>query len=285
MMKTLRLLAADWQGGDKPEYYFGAELLAWLAPKNSKQQEIRVPIEAPENNHLIKENGVTAQKSVKKNVQNAKRIIEEQQPEKIITLGGTCLVSQAPFDYLHGKYKEELGIIWIDAHPDISTPEIFYNEHAMVLGNLLGKGDAELTKEVENPLSSDSILYVGLQEPSPNEKNILKNLNIKYTIQAEKQLSYTEIQKWIDKSNFKKIAIHFDLDVLDPNSFRSIYFAEPGKKDFPAGAGSMSLLEVTSVLTNLFEYNDIVGLTIAEYLPWDAIKLKNLLNKLSIFNS
>lgn len=32
MTKTLRLLAADWQAGNKPEYYFGAELLSWLAP-------------------------------------------------------------------------------------------------------------------------------------------------------------------------------------------------------------------------------------------------------------
>lgn len=29
MTKTLRLLAADWQGGNKPEYYFGAGILFW----------------------------------------------------------------------------------------------------------------------------------------------------------------------------------------------------------------------------------------------------------------
>lgn len=284
MTKTLRLLAADWQGGNKPEYYFGAELLSWLAPKNRNQKEVRVPIDYPNVNPLLKNNGVFAQKVVKENVQNSKRIIEKEQPEKIITLGGTCLVSQAPFDYLKGKYKDELGVIWIDAHPDVSNPEIFYNEHAMVLGNLLGKGDPELSKIVENQLSSDSILYVGLQEPSFDEKNVLSDLNINYTIQQDKHLNYAEIQEWINKNKFKKIAIHFDLDVLDPNLFRSVYFAEPGKDDFPSDAGTMSLIEITTILTNLFDNNEIVGLTIAEYLPWDAIELKNLLNKLSIFN-
>lgn len=33
MAKTIRLIAPDWQGGNKEEYYFGAELLSWLAPK------------------------------------------------------------------------------------------------------------------------------------------------------------------------------------------------------------------------------------------------------------
>jgi len=283
MTKTLRLLAADWQAGNKPEYYFGAELLSWLAPQNNNQKEVRLPIAHPDTTNLLKENGVVAQKVVKENVQISKRVLEEEQPEKIITLGGSCLVSQAPFDYLKGKYKDELGVIWIDAHPDISNPTIFHNEHAMVLGNLLGMGDPELSQIVENPLSSDSILYVGLQEPSFDEKDILADLKINYTIQQDKHLNYPEIQEWINQNKFKKIAIHFDLDVLDPTLFRSVYFAEPGKDNFPSGAGNMSISVVTSILTNLFENNEIVGLTIAEYLPWDAIKLKELMNKLKIF--
>lgn len=36
-----------------------------------------------------------------------------------ITLEGNCLVSEASFDYLHGKYGDELGIIWFGAQLDI----------------------------------------------------------------------------------------------------------------------------------------------------------------------
>lgn len=32
--KTVRLLMPQWQGGNNPNYSFGAELLAWLAPNN-----------------------------------------------------------------------------------------------------------------------------------------------------------------------------------------------------------------------------------------------------------
>ena len=32
--KTLRLIFPQWQGGNNPPYYFGAKLLAWLAPEH-----------------------------------------------------------------------------------------------------------------------------------------------------------------------------------------------------------------------------------------------------------
>ena len=61
-------------------------------------------------------------------------MIERENPDKIITIGGNCIVSLAPFDYLHGKYGDT-GIIWLDAHPDVSTPQDGYAyAHAMVLG-------------------------------------------------------------------------------------------------------------------------------------------------------
>lgn len=62
------------------------------------------------------------------------------------------MVSQAPFDYLNQKYGDELGIVWIDTHPDISYPKDITNEHAMVVANLLGEGDSELSKLVNAPL-------------------------------------------------------------------------------------------------------------------------------------
>lgn len=89
--------------------------------------------------------------------------IEEEQPDRIITIGGNCIVSLAPFDFLHGKYKNT-GIIWIDAHPDVSTPKDGYpNAHAMVLGSLMGYGDQALTGFMKNEtFKPEEILYVGL---------------------------------------------------------------------------------------------------------------------------
>ncbi|MED4240967.1 arginase family protein [Priestia megaterium] len=283
MSKTIRLIAPDWQGGNKREYYFGAELLSWLAPKNASQKEIKLDIQEPKNEELLKENGVVAQSIVKRNVSMAAELLKEELPDKIITFGGNCLVSQAPFDYLHGKYGEELGVIWIDSHPDVSTPKEYYHEHAMVLGNLLGAGDPELSKDVEFPFDSNSFLYVGMQEPNDLEVNLLEKLNLNYTVQNKRILKFEEIQKWIKENGFTKIAVHLDLDVLDPNLFRSLYFSEPGVTEFPSESGKMTPKELLNILKGIFEENDVVGLTIAEFLPWDSINLKNILSELDIF--
>lgn len=192
-------------------------------------------------------------------------------------------MSQAPFDYLHGKYGKELGIIWIDSHPDVSTPKEFHHEHAMVLGNLLGAGDPELSKSVEYPFDSDQFLYVGLQKPLDLEVKSLEELNLNYTVQDKSNLKSEDIQKWIKENGFTKIAVHFDLDVLDPNFFRSLYFSEPGVTEFPAESGKMTLKELLNILKGVFKENDVVGFTIAEFLPWDSINLKNLLAELEIF--
>ncbi|MDY0267178.1 MAG: arginase family protein [Methanimicrococcus sp.] len=285
MDKTIRLIAPDWQGGNKPEYYLGAELLSWLAPQNEKQKEIKLKIKKPNRKELKKKNGVVAQSAVKQNVSRAAKILKKEKPDKVITFGGSCLVSQAPFDYLHGKYGDKLGVIWIDAHPDVSTPNEYHHEHAMVLGNLLSAGDPKLSKKVKNPFTSNQFLYVGLQKPLDFEEKLLKELNLNYIIQDKKSLNNKEIQKWITENNFTKIAIHLDLDVLDPHLFRSLYFSEPGITEFPSEAGKMTLEELLAVLKGIFNENDVVGLTIAEFLPWDVINLKTILSELDIFKS
>lgn len=282
MIKTIRLKIPQWQGGNNPTYSLGSDLLSFLVPKNLEQKEITVPIPEYEE-PLVKENGVTAQSIVAENVSETMAIIQEEAPDKIITLGGDCLVSQAPFDYLHGKYGEELGLIWIDAHPDISTPDVFFNEHAMVLGNLLNDGDPVLAEKVQHPFAAKDVLYVGLQKPTADEEVILERLGLDYQVQDQERITPAEIKEWLKEQQFTKVVVHFDLDVLDPKEFRMLYFAEPGVTDYSAEAGKMSLLEVKETMEAIAEQSVIVGLTVAELLPWDVRNLKNLLKDFDIF--
>ena len=45
----------------------------------------------------------------------------------------------------------------------------------------------------------------------------------------------------------------------------------------------MTFKELVDILKGILKENEVVGLTIAEFLPWDAINLKNLLSELDIF--
>ncbi|MFC3902109.1 arginase [Acinetobacter marinus] len=135
--KTLRLLFPQWQGGNNAPYYFGAQLLAWLAPEhNGTTAEVQV--EQPTNVPLKLENGIMGRSVLLQQAQRAQALIDAHQPDKIIVLGGDCLVDLTPFAYLNEKYQDDLAVLWVDAHPDVMTPNEFQHAHAMVLGNLLG---------------------------------------------------------------------------------------------------------------------------------------------------
>ena len=144
-MKTLRLLMPQWQGGyDESEfpgqiYPLGSRLLAWLAPQ-SDAPLVEVPVEPWTGAEPVKEGGVFYRREILRQIRAAGNIIEAYAPDRIITFGGDCLISQAPFSYLNERYAGTLGIIWLDAHPDVTPPEDFDHAHAMVLGNLLGGG-------------------------------------------------------------------------------------------------------------------------------------------------
>ena len=97
------------------------------------------------------QNGIYEEAALINQLQCAYNILQTKDPDKVITIGGDCSVSQPAFDFLHGKYPEKTCIIWLDAHPDISSPSVGWkNEHAMVLGNLLGDGVPNIAKIVKN---------------------------------------------------------------------------------------------------------------------------------------
>ena len=132
---TLRLIFPQWQGGDNPPYFLGAQLLAWLAPPSAGPVE-EVPVAAPDSTPLQAENGIVARAALNQQIDAAQAIVQRHQPQAIAVLGGDCLVSLVPFAWLSERYGDKLGVLWIDAHPDVQTPAQFRNAHAHVLGAL-----------------------------------------------------------------------------------------------------------------------------------------------------
>lgn len=278
--KTVRLIIPDWQAGDNPTYALGAQILEVIAPQNVSQETLKINVpRGPQS--LKKENGVTGP-TVLATVRKAKNALEKSAPDNIITLGGNCLVSQAPINYLNDKYND-LGVIWVDAHPDISNPDVFYNEHAMVLGNLLGHGDPAFNKLVDHPLSASQVFYAGLQKPTVQEQQLLRAANLNY--ENHNELDLDQVKQWITENHFSHLYVHFDIDVMDPTTFYATYFNNPSLTEIPdnAAKGSASQKDTWQFLTDINDQYDLVGLTIAEYLPWSAQQLQHLMSNLKIF--
>lgn len=281
-MKTIRLLYPDHVSGGLDTYYFGANLLQYILPQNPNQPIVKVEILPPDNKEKAVTNGIYSEDEVLKGIKDAQKKIAAEEPDRIITIGGNCIVSLAPFDYLHGKY-ENVGIIWIDAHPDVSTVNDGYpNAHAMVLGSLMGHGAAQLSSQMKNPVfKPDEILYVGLQPLHDYQEVFLKNMGVDYKVQNKSFLSDEEIMAFM--RHFDHILVHFDIDVLDEHLFHSTYFANPELVGDGSSGGKMTMEKLSEVLYLITENSNVVGFTVAEYLPFDEQRLNKMFSGINIF--
>ena len=284
---TLRLRMPQWQGGNLPDYYFGSELLAWLAPApNGPMETVPVPQPMP-GEALGIENGILGRGALLRQARAARQAIERHLPDRIVTLGGDCLVDLAPMAYLNRRYGGKLGVLWVDAHPDVLTPKDFAQGNAQVLGVLLGRGDPELVAEVDIPVKPSHVMYAGLDAWTPVEGEVINELGLRRARSDSLTDTSSPVLDWIDGERIAHLAIHLDFDVLDPRKFGPILFNNPdAPRNFLADVprGRMAPDQVVRLLQDVAAACDVVGLAIAEFMPWEAITTRNLLRKLPLLS-
>ena len=285
--KTLRMIFPQWQGGINPNYVFGSELLAYIAPPSTKDETVEIKVDRNFNADLSSTDGIDAGDRLIVQMAEAERILNDRQPDKVIIFGGDCSITQVPFDYLKSKYTDKLGILWLDAHPDVAGPKDSSHLHEMVLANLLGQNPCSNITKVKHPFKPNEVMFAGLIEEDLRKMDkTCKKLNLKIASPEELAESSQPILNWIEENSIAYLAVHWDLDVLSPTDFRAILTAMPYMDlgCFPAAVGRMTLNEIGRILNDISEKTEIVGLGIAEHMPWDAINLRNVLSGISIFN-
>ncbi|PPS20780.1 arginase family protein [Brachyspira murdochii] len=290
MSKTIRLIYPQWQGGIishwikelKPEdssrgYYLGAKLLSILAPQNNNHETLEVPVSLDIKNREIK-NGIIDYDFILSQTKNALDILNKNNPDKIITFGGECSVSVVPFTYLNKKYDNDIALIWIDAHPDITLPEdnTYAGYHAMAVSACMGNVDKDISSILPSKISADRILFIGLRDWEREEIRIRqKEYGIKHFAPEEISKSSECIIKWLKECKASKVFIHFDLDVLEPNEIIAAVGVSPN---------GMKINEVVRVINDIAREKELVGLTIAEHMPKIEILMKNMMAELPLFN-
>ena len=287
MSKTIRLIYPQWQGGiiskwipelsaedSSRGYYLGAQLLNMLAPKNDSQETFEVPISMDISSREIK-NGIMDYRFILNQTKEALNILEKNNPDKIIVFGGECSVSVVPFTFLNKKYDNDLALIWIDAHPDITLPNDSYmGYHAMAVTACMGEGDKKIMSALPSKIDSSKILLVGIRDWEREEIKLRQQkYGIKHLTPEEVADSSDLIIKWLKECGASKVLIHFDLDVLEPKELiAAVGVVENG----------MKIKEVVRVINDIAKEKEIVGLTIAEHMPRVEIMMKNILDKLPL---
>lgn len=282
--KKIRLNFPIWLGGNNPVYKLGSDLLDFLAPK-TEMEIIDIPVH--ENTIGVRiEDGMTERSKVMTEFDTVSDVLSSKQPDKIIIFGGDCSCDFIPFAYLADKYKDDYGILWIDAHPDIQTTEHYPNVHAHVLGALMGKGqDTDLLSRVPYYISPKKVMIAGSHSHSEYEKSFLQKHQVNLCSPEVVMDGTDSLVKWIKDNGIKHLAIHLDLDVLNEKKFKPLYLNNPNKNESDFDGIPRGKLDVEHVIKWVDAANknaNVVGFGIAEHLPWEAMMMKELLNSLSI---
>lgn len=284
-MNTLRLLYPQWQGGDiarlVPElnkedsslgYYLGAELLEFLAPKNITSKTAKVPISLEYNRES--KNGILNYDEIVVQSKAALEILNTHKPDKILTLGGECSVSIVPFSYLAHKYSGDVAIVWIDAHKDLNLQgDSYEGYHAMALAACFGLIDKEgIAKILPAHFSPKDSILVGVRD-FEGKKERCEEIGMK-VLSPEEARDSTKLLEWLKSRGKSKVVVHFDLDVLDPSELiMAVGVVENGLK----------IAEVVNLINAINTNYDLVGLSITEHMPRVAIKLRNMMRELPLF--
>jgi arginase len=280
---NLRLVWPQWQGGGTSSvrefasefpfdaarrgYAVGSAVLeAVLPPHDGPSATVPVTM----SDAGLEERGGVEAKTVILEQLAALEIIGEHDLTRIMTLGGECSVSVAPFSELARRYGDDLAILWIDSHPDVGTPQSKYpGYHAMAVAALTGHGDADVLELLPATVSPDRVALVGLHSWSDDDLPNVAEWGIQSFSPDELRENTRPLLDWLASTGCTRVAIHFDVDTIDSNEIVLGLGAEPG---------GLTSGEVRRIITDIDGTADIVGFTIAKFIPRQVMHLQQLLS-------
>jgi arginase len=170
--------------------------------------------------------------------------------DRVITVGGDCAVDIAPIAAARARYGDRLTVRWIDAHPDVYSPQTLPSGafHGMVVRALLGDGPAGLAPD--QPLAPRQVIIAGERAGAVSEHEYLAQAGVR-------RYGVDDLEKVLEGLR-GPVYLHVDLDVLEPTVFGSTCYPEPG------GVQPGRLVDLVS------RVDGIVGAAITEHAPGDG---------------
>ena len=135
---------------------------------------------------------------------------------------GSCSV--AALGVSAGLGSEGTGILWMDTHPDLNTPETTISGlfEGMALSKVLGACWQRMSREITGlqPLSvQNACLYDG-RDTDPAEREVIEREAMPVAHDSESAASALR--------HCTRVYLHLDMDVHDPAYFRANSYAFPG---------------------------------------------------------
>jgi arginase len=180
--------------------------------------------------------------------------IYNNEKETTMLIGGDHSLGISSVDAFLNIYKEELSVLWIDAHADINDhiTSLSGNTHGMPLGyHHIKRTDKPAWRTNPQKLKSSQLYYWGIRDLDPTEEDLIKSENIGYSNTID-----TNLMNFINKSKY--LLISFDVDSLDPKYMNSTgTMAEKG----------LIPIDVKTIINYSFGTNKLIHLDVMEFNP------------------
>ena len=186
-----------------------------------------------------------------------------------LVLGGDHSIAAgsvaASADYIRRINGKPLGLIWVDAHGDMNTPDTTTsgNVHGMPLAALLGQEPRELASIGESPsVRSEHTVLVGIRNLDDKEKEQIRASGVHVftmkDIDREGAAAVAERALTLAANGTGGIHVSFDLDVCDPAVAPGVGTPVRGGLDYRESHVLMELLA---------DSNQLIALDLVEVNP------------------
>ncbi|MBW7473349.1 arginase [Paenibacillus oenotherae] len=174
-----------------------------------------------------------------------------------LAIGGDHSISIGTIAGL-AQQKRKLGVIWIDAHADVNTPESSPsgNIHGMALAAGLGLGDPRFTTigSAAPKLQAERIALVGTRQLDEGEKRLIRKLGVAcFTMHDIDKFGMARIMEQaiaVVSSGSDGVHVSFDIDSVDPGEAPGTGTPVRGGLNFREAHLAMELLYEAGVVTS-----------------------------------
>lgn len=246
------VIVPQWQGSGSTRamrLIDGAEAIAADLPASACTR-LEVPVEAGESLGT----GIRRASSLQR-VRTLVRDAVAGHDEPVIVVGGDCAVSLGAVEAVA---DDDLAVVWLDAHPDLHTPETSPSGafHGMVLRAVLGEG-ADGMRLAGGVIEPRRVVLAGTREIEDAEQAYIERVGIR-VVPPSRLADPAALADAVAATGASRVFLHVDLDVFDPGQFGGVSFPVPFGPDAAA---------LIAAVRSLRERFPLAGATVAEFAP------------------
>ena len=178
-----------------------------------------------------------------------------------ITIGGDCgaVLAAVSFAAGQGDADGDLAVLWLDAHPDLNTPESSPSGafSGMVLRAITGEGADGLAARPGASVSPSKLVLGGIRAIDDGEQSYIDEHGIT-VLTADGLGDPAAVLAALEATGATRVFVHIDLDVLDPSVLAGLSYP------MPFGVGAAELVAVVKAVVERFP---LAGGSIAGFSP------------------